>query len=282
MASAVQVIGVGTSDESLRRAERRVRALEARWSRFLASSELSALNAATDDWVAVSRDTIVLVDAMQRGLELGGGHYDPTLLHEVIAVGYRSSIDDDTVTGLALALPDRSRTLAEVVIDHEGSAIWMPAGLALDPGGIGKGLAADLVALELVADGASGALVSIGGDLAAVGTPPSADGWRIRIADPENLEATQATITIDGGGVATSSTRIRRFDNGRRHHLIDPVTGRSSTSDLMAATVVGPSGWQAEVHATTALLLGSVAGREHLDRHGLWGSLTPTRIEARR
>ena len=134
--------------------------------------------------------------------------------------------------------------------------------MTLDPGGIGKGLAADLVVASLLAKGAEGVLVSLGGDLAAAGTSPTTDGWLVDIEDPLDTERVVRTVTISGGGVATSSTTIRRWsapDGGIHHHVIDPRTGRPSTTDLAAVTVVAPCGWQAEA-AATALLLSGTAG----------------------
>src|SRR5204862_81031 len=64
----------------------------------------------------------------------------------------------------------------EVVVDREAGTVCVRDGARLDSGGLGKGLAADLVAEELVARGASGALGNLGGGLRAAGDPPRADG----------------------------------------------------------------------------------------------------------
>jgi thiamine biosynthesis lipoprotein len=66
-------------------------------------------------------------------------------------------------------------------------------------------------------------------------------------------------VGVAEGGVATSTTLRRswRVDGEKRHHLIDPVTGAPSTSDLTAATVIAGEAWQAEVLAKAVLLRGS-------------------------
>ena len=63
-------------------------------------------------------------------------------------------------------------------------AVTLPLGVTLDPGGIGKGFAADLTAAALVEAGAAGALVDVGGDLSATGCPPAAEGWAVTVPDP--------------------------------------------------------------------------------------------------
>ena len=118
-----------------------------------------------------------------------------------------------------------------------------------------------------------------------VTTPPSTDAdrawaklgarpaWRVDIerADPTGTPLCHATI--DHGGVATSSTRSRRWthDGKVHHHAIDPATGEQSATDLAAVTVFAATGWQAEAFATAALL----AGSEQLPAGVAVGPLTP-------
>ena len=112
------------------------------------------------------------------------GRYDPTRLHELLAIGYTTSIDDPMRCTMLLDGPATGATIEDVLIDHVDSAVLLPAGIALDPGGIGKGLAADIVVTELLANGTAGALVSIGGDIAAAGASPTDVGWPVVVDDP--------------------------------------------------------------------------------------------------
>jgi thiamine biosynthesis lipoprotein len=118
--------------------------------------------------------------------------------------------------------------------------------------------------------------VSVGGDLAAAGTPPTDAGWHVNVQHPLDPVRCLTTLCLSAGGVATSSTRTRSWvtDGRRRHHAIDPVTQTCSTTDLAAATVVARAGWEAEVHATAALLCGSEHVLDYLGRHGLAGLAT--------
>ena len=59
----------------------------------------------------------------------------------------------------------------------------LPPGVGFDPGGIGKGLAADLVVDLLLDGGAAGACVDLGGDGRMAGEPPTG-GWRVGIGNP--------------------------------------------------------------------------------------------------
>jgi thiamine biosynthesis lipoprotein len=145
--------------------------------------------------------------------------------------------------------------------------------MALDPGGIGKGLAGDLVVAELLRLGAGGALVSVGGDITAGGAALGDDGWAVDVVHAPDIDAPLARLMVNAGGIATSSTRTRRWvrDGVGRHHAIDPATGTTSNTDLAAVTVVATSGWRAEAHATAALLCGSSAVIAYLDAAGVSG-----------
>jgi thiamine biosynthesis lipoprotein len=68
-------------------------------------------------------------------------------------------------------------------------------------------------------------------------------------------------------GAATSSVRRRRW--GEVHHLIDPRTGLPSNSALDEVSVVAASGFDAEVIAKTALLLGPELAPTYCASHAL-------------
>lgn len=251
--------------------------LERCWSRFLPQSDISRLNLAGGRPVHVDPTTITLVGTLIEAWHRTEHRFDPTTLPALVAAGYATSVEDDRRVTL---LPtgeihvggfDRaSPTLDDIEIDADDRTVRLPTGLTLDAGGIGKGLAADLAAAWLVDRHGSGALVSVGGDLATAGATPDG-GWVVHVEHPAGGEV--GTIAVDGGGVATSSTRSRRWqhDDKEQHHVIDPWTGAPSTTDLSSATVIATSGWLAEAHATAALLAGAEQVVDHLDRHELSG-----------
>lgn len=253
--------------------------LEARWSRFLSDSDISRINTALGHPVQVDPVTLTLLDAMLEAWEVTERRFDPTLLRPLLTAGYRSSVEDERkVTilpsgGVAFVNEwERAPQLSDIEIDHSRSIVRLPPGIVLDAGGIGKGLAADLAVDHLLTAGAHGALVGIGGDISADGNGP--DGaWTVDIAHPDPDRGIVCTFTVDRGGVATSSTRSRRWwhDGSERHHVIDPWTGAPSTTDLWSATVVAGSGRLAEAHATAVLLAGSDHAVDYLERHGLSG-----------
>ena len=273
MASATQITLVDPTPGAADVAEQRLRELERRWSRFVDDSDITRINQLPDTWVPVSADTLRLIEAMQLASTATAGSYDPTYLHQLLVAGYAASIDAADRITTAVDAPCRTHDVHDVELDRVSSTVRVPKGLSLDPGGIGKGFAADLVVTELLATGTAGALVSIGGDIAAVGRPPTLDGWHIRVEDPHRAPAVITTLAVSAGGIATSSTTSRRWrhDGIERHHVIDPTTGGQSDTDLSTVTVIANAGWLAEAHATAALLSGSRHVVDYLESHALTG-----------
>jgi thiamine biosynthesis lipoprotein len=254
------------------RAVERIGELEQRWSRFLPTSEISALNDAAGIALRVSPDTVRLVTALVSAWRQTGGAFDPTLLGSLVELGYAASRDDvERRTSLAPDIALRGRPDA-VLVDTVHHVVQLPAGTALDPGGLGKGLAADIVVGELLDAGAAGALVEIGGDLRVAGRPP-AEGWTI---DVDTGLDQRVLVQLLDGGVATSTSRLRTWQvaGERRHHLIDPATLRPSTADAVSCTVVAGSGATAEAFTKVAFTSGPEAAIEQFERHGLAASVT--------
>jgi thiamine biosynthesis lipoprotein len=268
MGTDAHIAVTGGDDEMLRLGEGHVRDLEARWSRFLDTSELSGLNRHAGEVVMVSPETFELVTKAVAAWDRTGGRFDPTVGPALAAHGY-----DRTFAEVARSVaPAPGAGLGpapgagEILLLPDANAVILPLGVSLDGGGIGKGLAADLVAQALVARGADGALVNLGGDLRAVGRPPTSEGWVVTVPDPLAPERELLRRAIPEGAVATSSRLRRRWRTavGEAHHLIDPSTGRPAQTEVVAVTVVAGEAWWAEA-LTKALFLAGPAALEEID-----------------
>src|SRR5439155_2155330 len=138
----------------------------------------------------------------------------------------------------------------------------VPAGVELDLGATAKALACDRAATAAAAV-AGGVLVAVGGDVAVAGATP-AGGWPVRIADDHAapLDVPGPTVALGGGGLATSSTTVRRWRSGavELHHLVDPRTGRPAESPWRTVSVAARTCVDANVASTASFLLEDAPG----------------------
>ena len=260
MGTQVELLAVDAPSGALTAARRRLAQLEAHWSRFRPDSELSTLNRAAGRPVAVSPETLTLLALAVLGWQATGGRFDPTVLDALEAAGYDRSFDQlptarHSADG-ARPAPGPAPGLAGIRIDANAGTVTLPPGIHLDPGGIAKGYAADLLCADLRAAGAAGVCVNLGGDLRVSGIAPQGGPWAVAVPHPHGGQA--ATLQLTDGAATTSSPLRRAWQVGgrRAHHLIDPHTGQPANTSILQATMVTAEAWRAEVAAKAAFLAG--------------------------
>ena len=233
-----------------------VERFEACCSRFRPDSELCALNADPRRVVPASRTLRDAVRAALWAARRSGGLVDPCLLDALEGAGYRHSFTPGPAAVPPPSGPGRAAAPApaarwrEVVVDDAAGTIARPRGLRLDLGGSGKGHVADRVAALLAP--ARSWVVDCGGDVRMGGT------HEVHVAQPLGGPPA-ARLRLADTAVATSSVVRRAWrgaDGTPRHHLLDPATGRSAWSGLLAATAFAPTALEAEMLAKVALLRG--------------------------
>ena len=244
--------------------------LESMWSRFVPDSDISRLNAAGGRPVVVSAETIGLISAMVGAHLATDGAFDTTLLAPLVGLGYATSHDDASARTTLPAGVAAKGDLGGVLVDHATRRVALPPGTILDAGGIGKGRAADLAVELALREGAPGAMVEIGGDLRVEGRPEEADHWTIDVLSPDRSSVTEQVV-LSSGAVATSTDALRTWiSDGRRvHHLIDPVSGRSTDNGVVACTAIASTATWAEALTKPAFVHGRAAALTLADRLGV-------------
>jgi thiamine biosynthesis lipoprotein len=274
MGTEVHLVAVGAHPDVLELGRRHIHELEALWTRFREDSEISQLNSAAPRPVRVSPETIELVRRSLEGWRATSGAFDPTILGDLVALGYHSSFERLEEESPPPPFPRRRGGAAGVVVDQRNQTVRLPEGAAIDPGGIGKGLAADIVAEKMLEAGARGVCVNVGGDLRVAGRPPTPAGWTVGVDDPFGGPPL-TTLSLQEGAIATSSRLGRTWMRSGvlRHHLLEPATGQPASTRLAAVTVVAGRGWWAEVLAKAIFLAGPSGGVALLEQAGATGLL---------
>lgn len=250
MGTEAHVVVVDGDRGLLEQARLRIADLERRWSRFRPDSEVSEIN--RTGGARVSPETEQLVATAITAWRRTGGRFDPTVYRAMVGNGYRNSYDGPGDRGD----PTRAPAPGCDGIAVGAGSVRLPAGVGFDPGGIGKGLAADIVAEEVAAAGAAGVMVNLGGDLRAIGIGPGGVGWAVAVDEP--LAGVSVTVGLVEGAVATSTPLRRRWTAGGRdmHHLVDPASGLPLNGSAPAlVSVVAAEAWWAEACTKAAMLL---------------------------
>ncbi|MDQ1466946.1 MAG: FAD:protein transferase, partial [Actinomycetota bacterium] len=238
--------------------------LEQCWSRFRSDSELALVNASRGSWTDVSASMLLALTCAADLHRATAGAFDPTIIDALEAAGYDRTFERVArdASAPAVVAPTVVPGFAPVEIDEARSRVRLPRGTRLDLGGVGKGLAADLIARGLVDRGARTVLVGMGGDLRARGTPPPAGSWDVPVLDPFDETRVLFRFPLVEGGVVTSTTRIRSWTRGTQshHHLVDPSTGDSARTGVTAVVAAAPDAWWAEGIAKSIIVVGEMRG----------------------
>jgi thiamine biosynthesis lipoprotein len=248
----------------LARARAELERLERAWSRFMHGSEITRLNSAGGLTMTVSEDTVTLIRAMVDAWRATDGAFDPTMLAALVHLGYDQSRTDTAKTTRVAPVTAWRDSPDLIVIDDGRRTVQLPPRMAIDPGGIGKGLAADIVADLMITDGAAGALVDVGGDIAVRGSAPAVDGWHIAVGDDDGEHIRLAT-----GGVATSGTELHSWVDSTGepvHHLLDPGRMAPVVSPLREVTVIAGTATWAEAWTKAVMMSPVAAVMTRLDR----------------
>jgi len=246
-------------------------------SRFIATSPLSVVNAEPTRQHVVPE---LLFDAVTESFAAyleTGARFDPRVLANLVALGYSTSLPFESSDVVTASGPRVHRSWTgspwRFRGDRGSHSIHLD-GFPIDLGGIGKGLAVRW-ASERLAVTSDDFLVEAGGDCYCAGRSPDDEPWRVGIEDPRGGSDPVAVLSISDRGVATSSTRLRRWNSGTTpvHHLIDPRTGDPGGEGLVAVTTVDRDPARAEVWSKALFLEGAdgIAGlaREN-DADALW------------
>jgi FAD:protein FMN transferase len=276
--------------------EQQIYELDRACSRFRGDSELMRVNAGAGRTIRVDSLLIETVELALRAAELTNGDVDPTVGTALVLAGYDRDMrlldrvspgtgpkNSGACSPPVLAPHIRAKPICgwrAVELDREHSTLRIPRGVKLDLGATAKAWAADRAALAIHQAVGCGVLVSLGGDISTAGTAPTMQrigekahtGWQIHVTDDHHSDPDTPgqTITIAGGGLATSSTAVRRWRHREQimHHIIDPASGAPAEEVWRTVSVAANDCADANIAATAAIVRG-IRAPEWLSELGL-------------
>jgi len=232
-------------------------------SRFRDDSELMRVNRADGRPVTVSATLLAALDVALRAAQLTGGDVDPTVGHAMQMLGYDRDFNEVAQTGGPIrCIVGPVPGWRQVRVDRDRRTVSVPAGVELDLGATAKAFAADQAAARAAAATGAGVLISLGGDVAVAGPAPE-PGWPVLVTDDHAAgpDAPGDTVAIAAGGLATSSTTVRRWSRGGDvvHHIVDPAVGTSAASCWRTVSVAASSCVDANIASTASIIRGPAA-----------------------
>jgi thiamine biosynthesis lipoprotein len=238
--------------------------LEKRLSLFLSDSELTLVNnRAGMSPVPVSKDTYVLLEAVQTYARMSRGCFDPTVAPLVRLWGFRKNKDPEDLPSREAIEATRTLVGYQHLVLTNQTAYLDTLGMRLDLGGIAKGHAVDACYDALAGLGVPHFMVVLGGNIRCRG---KADGtpWRVGIQNPFVAEEIVGYIPLPSGMAVATSGNYEKYVTikGKRYaHIIDPRNGRP-VSGVAGVTVLCPNGLEADALSTACFVLGLEETRE--------------------
>ncbi|MCD8077419.1 MAG: FAD:protein FMN transferase [Lachnospiraceae bacterium] len=223
-------------------------------------SDLYQINHSEGADVTISQETADLLSTALSWCASTNGALDISLYPLSVAWGFSSASEDGYQV---LSEEERAELLSvcgwqNVTVD--GLTVSIPDGGGLDLGAVAKGYATDTCVSYLEENGVSTALLSLGGNIYALGSKDDGSDWKIGIQDPEDESGSSyvGVLELSDKAVVTSGSYQRYFEeNGiRYHHILDSSTGAPADSGLLSVTVITDSGLTADCLSTAFFVMG--------------------------
>jgi thiamine biosynthesis lipoprotein len=239
--------------------------IEHKFSRFIEGNVVWQLNHAQGETTPIDAETLHLLTFAQQCFQLSEAAFDISACPLMALWRFDGSHRVPSQTDIDDAL----HHVGFAHIELTDTTVFMPAGMSVDFGGIGKEYAVDRTA-QLLAQRwpKTSVLVNFGGDIAC---PISKDdGWQVGIENPQKLDNAAALLTIRQGALATSGHTRRYIEvAGKRYgHIINPNNGYPVEQAPLSVTVLAPNCVMAGMLATMSMLKGPDA-EDFLQQQGV-------------
>lgn len=246
------------AQNALEAAESEIILLENLFSATIPGSDISNINASPTSANAVSAETMELLESAIAISEATEGALDVTVYPLIKAYGFPTGQyavpNDDEISELLTHVGYRGIALGADAL----TVTLKDAGMALDLGAVAKGYTSNRLAQLLKERGISSALITLGGNVHALGSKPDGSLWRVAVQDPADSSGIVGVLSVSDMAVITSGAYQRFFeiDGEIIHHIIDPSTGRPAGSGLASVTIIAADGVLADGLSTSLFIMG--------------------------
>lgn len=241
--------------EAVAKASARINELDGMLSTGNSDSEVSKLNSEKE--LKLSED---VGNIMERSLEISestGGVFNPAIYPIMQLWGF------DTKNYKVPNKKELESTLknineSKIKYDSKTRVAKLDKKMKIDFGGIAKGYTSSEVMKVFKDNGIKSGLVSLGGNVQALGAKPDGSKWKVAVQNPDSDESYIGVLEIAGKAVITSGGYERYFEKDGKtyHHIIDPATGYPADSGLKSVTIISSDGTLADGLSTSLFIMG--------------------------
>jgi len=220
---------------------------EAKFSRFLPTSELSLLN--QHKHMQVSQTFLEVTEKAYELFTETKGIFNP--LVQVARFGYDTNFNDIQNDKDNYDESPYDIDFSSVIIDHRASHIYLQEGQKLDFGGFLKGYLAEMITkkIKLYSSKICGVIVNMGGDIYTQGFDAQGNKFVFTIYNPV-VSNNDISVTLYNQSLATSGTYKRSWQHSgkKMHHILDSSGTQNPESDIVSASVIHTDGARAEAY----------------------------------
>ena len=260
------------SESAVKAAQNEINRLDKLLSVQKENSEIFKLNQSKK--MTVSEDTLTLITRSKEIYTLTDGAFDISCEPLIREWGFYSGLKNKVPSQLVI-----ENALEGVGAEHikiKDSTVTLDDNTSLDLGGIAKGYASHKAVEILKDNGVTSALMSLGGNVRAVGSKPDGESWSVAVTDPDYNTKSIGTLKISDKAVVTSGGYQRYFEeNGQTyHHIIDTKTGYPADSGLKSVTIVSDDDALADALSTALFVMGlEKSGKFYSENSSLFGAV---------
>ena len=245
-------------EKGIEEAKKRIEEIEKIFSVTDSKSEVYTVNHRTENTIEVSRE---LMDMLEHALTISRnseGAFDISVYPVVKAWGfttgnYRVPSEAEIKDLLKKVGYDKIQT------DNQINTVTLEPDMEIDFGGIAKGYSGDEAVRVLKECGVDSAILSLGGNIQALGSKPDGSAWNIAVRNPEDTDGYMGILKVRDKAVVTSGGYERFFEaeDGQIYwHILNPKTGYPAKQGLISVTVVGDCGMDCDALSTALFVQG--------------------------
>ncbi len=254
----------GGNDEILDKAESEIKRIEKLFKRDDNNSDVNKVN--NSESIKVSNETSYLFLEALKISEETEGKFDISIAPVMDLWGFyvkKFYVPSSEEIKEELKKVDYSK------ISVNNDVVSKPVNLEIDLGGIAKGYTSDMLINMFKKDGIKSAIVSLGGNVQALGTKTNGDEWKVAVQNPFDENNYIGIIKISDKAVITSGNYQRYFvsEGKTYHHIIDTSTGYPVENGLVSVSIISKNGTWADGLSTGIFAMGLEKGIELWKKH---------------